>query len=257
MGAWADLGADDEEKVMEVHEALRDQALGLQEAAHRAGLVWESQAKRARIEAEANSWQGFAVGMAGWVFILLEIICSEGGGQRRGSTSFNNRRLIVTVGWAIYPAGYFSGYLLGEVDNMYFEVIFNYADLLVTKRRRPGTQVLPKAAAQRCHIFQQHAFDCHCRRGHLPCWLPCGLLARRGGRCVSRGDLQLRQKLQCRGDTHYNNALLIVTDGWAIYSADYYFGHLLGERDDMYFEVIFNFAKDCSAEVPRLSTTCV
>merc|ERR1711924_187390 len=62
-----------------------------------------------------NPWQGFAVGMAGWAFILLEIFCGEAGGLAKDcsaevATSFNNMRLIVTVGWAIYPAGYLFGY---------------------------------------------------------------------------------------------------------------------------------------------------
>merc|ERR1712050_724415 len=45
------------------------------------------------------------------------------------ASSFNNMRLIVTVGWAIYPAGYFFGYLLGAVDEVFLNVIYNVADL--------------------------------------------------------------------------------------------------------------------------------
>jgi len=82
-----------------------------------------------------NPWQGFAIGMAGWAFILLEIFCGEAGGLAKDcsaevATSFNNMRLIVTVGWAIYPAGYLFGYLLGRVDDVYLNVIYNIADLL-------------------------------------------------------------------------------------------------------------------------------
>ena len=51
---------------------------------------------------------------------------------------------------------------------------------------------------------------------------------------------------------------MCLTDivGWAIYPAGYLFGYLLDEVNDMYLEMIFNFAKGCSAEVPHLSTTC-
>merc|ERR1711975_211342 len=46
------------------------------------------------------------------------------------ATSFNNMRMIVTVGWAIYPAGYLFGYLLGAVDDTLLNVIYNVADFV-------------------------------------------------------------------------------------------------------------------------------
>merc|ERR1712187_886326 len=51
---------------------------------------------------------GFAFGMCGWFFILFEIFAGEAGGLASDcssavATSFNNMRMIVTVGWAIYP----------------------------------------------------------------------------------------------------------------------------------------------------------
>merc|ERR1712134_232967 len=63
------------------------------------------------------AWPAFAVGMAGDVSTHV-------------ATSFNNMRMIVTVGWAIYPAGYLFGYLLGAVDDVYLNVIYNIADLV-------------------------------------------------------------------------------------------------------------------------------
>ena len=39
-------------------------------------------------------------------------------------------RLIVTVGWSIYPLGYLFGYLLGSVDDKTLNVVYNIADLL-------------------------------------------------------------------------------------------------------------------------------
>merc|ERR1712179_828308 len=86
-------------------------------------------------EALLPAWPAFAVGMAGWGFILFEIFSGEAGGMASDvsshvATSFNNMRMIVTVGWAIYPAGYLFGYLLGAVDDVYLNVIYNIADFV-------------------------------------------------------------------------------------------------------------------------------
>merc|ERR1719324_173938 len=79
------------------------------------------------------AWPGFALGLCGWFFILFEIFAGEAGGSasdcsKAVATSFNNMRMIVTVGWAIYPLGYLFGYLLGAVDETYLNVIYNVAD---------------------------------------------------------------------------------------------------------------------------------
>merc|ERR1719238_1817437 len=81
------------------------------------------------------AWPAFAGGLAGWAFILFEIFAGEAGGAVGGcsaavATSFNNMRLIVTVGWSIYPLGYLFGYLLGAVDETFLNVIYNIADLV-------------------------------------------------------------------------------------------------------------------------------
>jgi len=78
---------------------------------------------------------GFVIGMCGWFFILFEIFAGEAGGLASDcssavATSFNNMRMIVTVGWAIYPAGYLFGYLLGAVNDTYLNVIYNVADFV-------------------------------------------------------------------------------------------------------------------------------
>merc|ERR1711971_935325 len=84
----------------------------------------------------ASSLLGLAsLVVAGWAFILFEIFAGEAGGTVSGcseavATSFNNMRLIVTVGWAIYPAGYLFGYLLGAVDETFLNVIYNVADFV-------------------------------------------------------------------------------------------------------------------------------
>merc|ERR1712046_45818 len=81
------------------------------------------------------AWPAFAGGLAGWGFILQEIFVGEAGGSVAGcseavATSFNNMRMIVTVGWSIYPLGYLFGYLLGAVDETFLNVIYNIADLV-------------------------------------------------------------------------------------------------------------------------------
>ena len=45
-------------------------------------------------------------------------------------TAFSALRMIVTVGWAIYPLGYIFGYLTGGVDANSLNVIYNLADFV-------------------------------------------------------------------------------------------------------------------------------
>ena len=45
-------------------------------------------------------------------------------------TAFGAMRMIVTVGWAIYPLGYVFGYLTGGVDANSLNVIYNLADFI-------------------------------------------------------------------------------------------------------------------------------
>jgi len=82
-----------------------------------------------------NPWVGFCGGMCGWFFILAEIFAGEAGGMagqcsEAVATSFKNMRLIVTVGWSIYPLGYFFGYLLGQVSDDALNITYNIADFI-------------------------------------------------------------------------------------------------------------------------------
>jgi len=45
-------------------------------------------------------------------------------------TAFNTMRSIVTIGWSIYPLGYFFGFLTGAVDASLLNIIYNIADLV-------------------------------------------------------------------------------------------------------------------------------
>jgi len=79
---------------------------------------------------------GFVIGMAGWIYILYEVFSGEAGkvasksGNKAFVTAFSAMRMIVTVGWAIYPLGYIFGYLTGSVDANALNVIYNAADFL-------------------------------------------------------------------------------------------------------------------------------
>ena len=83
-----------------------------------------------------NATLGFVIGMAGWFYILYEVFSGEAGknaaksGNKALVTAFGAMRMIVTVGWAIYPLGYVFGYLTGGVDANSLNVIYNVADLL-------------------------------------------------------------------------------------------------------------------------------
>lgn len=84
-------------------------------------------------------WAGFIIGMLGWLFILYEIFAGQAGKINANSappavqSAFNTMRWIVTIGWAIYPLGYFFGYLTGsspESSANALNIIYNGADVL-------------------------------------------------------------------------------------------------------------------------------
>merc|ERR1719356_1829213 len=85
-----------------------------------------------------NPWLGFVIGMAGWGFILFEIFLGQGGQIAANAkavpeavqSAFGTMRFIVSVGWSIYPLGYFFGYLLGEVGDTPLNLLYNLADFV-------------------------------------------------------------------------------------------------------------------------------
>ena len=83
-----------------------------------------------------NVTLAFVIGMAGWLYIIYEVFAGEaskasaGSGNAAGHTAFNALRLIVTVGWAIYPIGYAVGYFGGGVDAGALNLIYNLADFV-------------------------------------------------------------------------------------------------------------------------------
>lgn len=81
----------------------------------------------------------FIIGMLGWAFILYEIFLGQASkinaeqAPHSVQSAFKTMRLIVTLGWAIYPLGYYFGYLTGinpaESVNA-LNIIYNLADVL-------------------------------------------------------------------------------------------------------------------------------
>ncbi len=86
-----------------------------------------------------NSMIAFVIGMIGWAFILYEIFAGQASKINAQSappsvqSAFKTMRLIVTFGWAIYPIGYFFGYLTGSspaTSANALNIIYNLADVL-------------------------------------------------------------------------------------------------------------------------------
>jgi bacteriorhodopsin len=84
-------------------------------------------------------WPAFIIGMVGWAYILYEIFAGEASKINSNSapasvqSAFKTMRWIVTIGWAIYPIGYFMGYLTGSnpADSAgMLNIIYNLADVL-------------------------------------------------------------------------------------------------------------------------------
>ena len=82
-----------------------------------------------------NVWAGFVVGMLGWLYIIYEVFAGEASqinaskGTAASQRAFNALRLIVTIGWAIYPIGYVVGYTGGgSAEGL--NIIYNLADFI-------------------------------------------------------------------------------------------------------------------------------
>ena len=77
----------------------------------------------------------FVIAMIGWAIIIYEIFAGEaskaaGSSNASVQGAFSAMRLIVLVGWAIYPLGYVFGYMLGQVDSATLNIVYNLADFV-------------------------------------------------------------------------------------------------------------------------------
>ncbi|CAD7953802.1 unnamed protein product [Amoebophrya sp. A25] len=91
---------------------------------------------------------GFVPGCATWLYIIYEVFLGEASQISAKSTNmaqksaFNTLRLIVSVGWSIYPIGYYVTYLIapgapGNTPYLYgyhsqsvINIVYNIADLV-------------------------------------------------------------------------------------------------------------------------------
>ena len=79
---------------------------------------------------------GFIIGIGAWIYILYEIFSGEAGravaksGNKPMVSAYVSMRMIVTVGWAIYPLGYVFGYITNSVDDNLLNIIYNIADFI-------------------------------------------------------------------------------------------------------------------------------
>lgn len=93
--------------------------------------------ENARIFGDATITIGFVIGMLGWAYILYEIFAGEAGqlsaekAPESVQSAFSTMRWIVTIGWAIYPLGYFFGYMVSDTPDFdSLNIIYNLADVL-------------------------------------------------------------------------------------------------------------------------------
>lgn len=86
-----------------------------------------------------NTMFAFVIGMIGWAFILFEVFFGEASKVNAESappavqSAFKLMRGIVTIGWAIYPLGYFVGYLANKSPAEsadLLNVVYNIADVI-------------------------------------------------------------------------------------------------------------------------------
>merc|ERR1711862_742387 len=77
---------------------------------------------------------GFALGLCGWFFILFEIFVGESAKacpqDEHVKTAFGLMRLIVSLGWCIYPAGFYFGTISSVASAEALNVIYNIADFV-------------------------------------------------------------------------------------------------------------------------------
>ena len=77
----------------------------------------------------------FIIGCLAWLYMIYVLWFGEGKTvvsttSASVQTAYNTMMWIIIVGWAIYPAGYIFGYLLGTVDSSSLNLIYNLADFV-------------------------------------------------------------------------------------------------------------------------------
>ena len=79
----------------------------------------------------------FVVGVLAWFYMIYELYAGEGKAAVTSASpavmsAYNTMMAIIVVGWAIYPAGYAAGYLMGG-EGVYaanLNIVYNLADFV-------------------------------------------------------------------------------------------------------------------------------
>merc|ERR1712186_155267 len=82
------------------------------------GTVWMLASGYCGEAGFCDATMAFCSGLAGWFYILYEIFAGEAGKESG------------TIGWSIYPLGYFFGYLAGTVNASTLNLVYNLADFV-------------------------------------------------------------------------------------------------------------------------------
>ena len=83
-----------------------------------------------------QAFVGFIILIAGWIYILFELFSGEASkavskcGNKPLSNAFAVMRMIVTIGWVIYPLGYLLSHLTGGIDSNTLNIIYSLADFV-------------------------------------------------------------------------------------------------------------------------------
>ena len=77
----------------------------------------------------------FIIGMLAWIYMIYVLYMGAGRAavattSASVQTAYNSMLWIIVVGWAIYPAGYVLGYLMGAVDSSSLNLVYNLADFV-------------------------------------------------------------------------------------------------------------------------------
>ena len=82
------------------------------------------------------AWPAFIIGCLAWFYMIYTLWGGEGAAARAASgnaavqSAYNTMMYIIIIGWVVYPAGYFLGYLAGGVNEGTLNLVYNLADFI-------------------------------------------------------------------------------------------------------------------------------
>ena len=77
------------------------------------------------------AWPAFIIGCLAWFYMIYTLWGGEGAAARDASgnaavqSAYNTMMYIIIIGWVVYPAGYFLGYLAGGVNEGTLNLVYN------------------------------------------------------------------------------------------------------------------------------------